>query len=88
MLENRLNTMGNRLSEKYKTIIINNQTCFVKDDGTVFSLELIRDFNSLVIGYADNLGDAKNYMFEDGDLFSIDMDENAMFDAMIAEIEA
>ena len=88
MLQNRLDIMGNRLSDKYKTTEINNQTCFIKDDGTIFNLELIRELNSLVIGYADSLSDAKNYMFEDGDLFPIDMNEDAMFDAMISEIES
>ncbi len=88
MLENRLNTIGNKLSEKYRTTTINGEKFFIKEDGSVFNVERIPDFNSLVIGYAANISEARNWMLEDGDLFPEDMEVDELLEAMIQEIES
>lgn len=81
--------MENRLKKRYKTLTINDENCFLTEDGTILHLTGLKDFNAIVIEYALSEEEAKKNMFEDGDLFYLDeMNEEQMFGAMIEEITA
>lgn len=86
----RKEILNKRLAHKFECITINETTCFLLKSGEVCRLESLgEEFNALVIEYADNLDLAKRNIFgEDGDLFYMDeLDEDAMYNAMIQEIE-
>lgn len=62
---------------------------FLTEDGRVFFLTGIRDYNAVVVEYAESLAEASVNRFEDGDLFFIDdLPEEEMLSAIISEIEA
>ena len=77
------------LRKLYKADVINGTECFFLPSGTIIHLESMGDeFNAIVVGYADNLAEAKNNRFEDGDLFYMDeLNEEDMLKAIIKEIE-
>lgn len=69
--------------------MINDESCFLTEDGTIIHLTGLKAFNAIVIEYASSEEEAKKNMFEDGDLFYMDeMDEEQMFNAMVEEISA
>lgn len=86
----RKEILNERLAQHYENTIINGDICFLLSDGSVCRLDSMGDeCNALVIEYADSLDMAKKNMFgEDGDLFFMDeLDEDAMFRAMIEEMD-
>lgn len=86
----RIDRLNERLSERYESATINGTKCFLMKDGGICRLDSIgREYNALVIEYADSFELAKKNIFgEDGGLFYLDeMDEDEMFKAMIREIE-
>lgn len=77
-----LEKVENKFSNDYETIYVNGQKCFRSLNGTVFYFIVLNAFKSLVIEYANNIQEAKNNIFEDGDQFDISQD----FDALILDI--
>ena len=75
------------LSKKYKKIGIDNKDCFKLDDGTIFKLSLLKDFNAFVVEYAMNDEDALNNLFEDGDLIDFNLPIEEIIYLLIEEIE-
>ena len=82
------NRLINRLEIIYKTCDINGKKCFFRSDCSLFAVDYIGPFGSIVVEYADNVADAELNRFEDGDLFRIeDQDEEKLFQSIIREIE-
>lgn len=83
----RINSLEKRLQSIYEMRQINERLCFVRPDGSFFTLDSVLAFRSVVIEYADNESEARLNRFEDGDLFSIEeLNENAMFQAILHEV--
>ena len=77
-----------RLWEKLVPIKVNGLSCFYTPTGSVVVVDVMPGENAIVLGHADNLAEAELNRFEDGDRFYLDeMDEDAMFAAIIQEIE-
>ena len=68
----------------YETI--NNELFFQAPDGMVFTVEIFSHFSSLFLEWADSFEKAVGGR-EDGDLYSIDLSETDMLQAMLKEIE-
>ena len=85
----RIDDINERLKKKYKNIEINGTTTYLLEEGTVFRLDSIGEFNAIVIEYADDIESAKKGIFgEDGELFYMnDMNEEEMYEAIVEEIE-
>lgn len=84
----RLQGLENRLKSRFEQIEINGRNCFILGNDEIIHLTGLTSFNAIVIEYAESKDDADKNMFEDGDLFYLDeLDEDAMFEAMIREIE-
>lgn len=86
----RLENLEERLRKRYTKINlgIDNDVYFLLDNGEVIHLVARVPFEAIVIEHAENIEEAKKYMFEDGDLFYMDeFDEEQMFNEMIKEIE-
>jgi hypothetical protein len=66
----------------------NGRKAYIKKNGEVFCIDIIADYNSLVIEHAESLSRAELLELEDGDLFNIDEYSNlkVLFDALIKEI--
>lgn len=63
------------LSEKYESSNIKaplNFANYKKANGVIFHVEYFEIFNAIAGSYAENEQDAKNWMFEDGDLIYLD----------------
>lgn len=87
-IKERSKSLEIRFERVYEKMEIGEWTCFVRSDGSLFTLDYLLPYGALVIGYADNEAEAKLNRFEDGDLFYLeDMDEETMFEAMLREIE-
>jgi hypothetical protein len=78
--------LENRLKAEIKSEVIAERVCFKTLDGGYLRLDTIgADYNCVVIEYARDRRDAKNNVFEDGDLlFSEEMSEEEMI-ALIKE---
>lgn len=90
MRSKRKEILNERLTQRFESIMINGTPCFLLKSGEVCRLDSLgEEHNALVIEYADDLDLAKRNIFgEDGDLFYMDeLDEEAMYNAMIHEIE-
>lgn len=88
IMNERKSNLVQRLSMRFEQVRIRDNLCFRKKDGAIFFLTIFPGNNALVIEYAENFEDALLYRFEDGDRFYLeDMDEAAMFEAMLSEIE-
>lgn len=76
------------LRGRFESVQINGTECFILPAGTIIHLESMGDsYNAIVVGYANNMKEAKNNMFEDGDLFYMDeMSREEMLEAVIREI--
>ena len=85
----RAAALNARFSEQYKTIQVGPRAFFLGPDGaSLFALDYLGPYGALVIEYAESIDDARDNRLEDGDLFYLDeLDEEAMFQAMIQEIE-
>jgi len=83
----RIASLEKRLESIYEMRQINERLCFVRPDGSLFALDSVLVFSSIVIGYADDESAARINCFEDGDLFSMEeLDEDAMFQAILHEV--
>lgn len=78
-----------KLARLYDQTEINKQKLYVGENGFYFFLSVFpEEFNAIVIEYASNQEEAKNNIFEDGDLFYVDdFSKEEMLQAMIKEIE-
>lgn len=85
----RIEKLESRFEEKYELFSKpGEKKCFYVNDGEYFMVTGLVNFGSIVIEHALSKRDAERNMFEDGDLFYLDeLDEDAMFEAMIREIE-
>lgn len=85
--EERVDAIERRLAESFDREMVGGWNCFIRSDGSLFVLDAMFHRGALVIGYAENAQEALINRFEDGDLFYVeDMDEEAMFQAMLEEI--
>ena len=84
----RREALENRLSGLFEKRNINGMTCFARPDGSFFTLDCLISYGAVVVGYAESEDDAMLNRFEDGDLFYMeDMDEEAMYQSVLREIE-
>lgn len=51
-----------------------------------FKITYIDDFKAYVIEYANNYEEAKNNVFEDGDIYSMDLGENELIEKLKADL--
>jgi len=87
-IEDRITALNGRLAKIYQKRTVRDRKCFVREDGALFVLDYLLPYEAIVIEYAENESEAKLNRFEDGDLFYLaEMDEEAMFQAMLQEIE-
>lgn len=87
--KSRVEILNRRFSEKYYKMEIDGRPFFIPETESAFAFAL--DFlgdNALVLEYAETEDDLRANRLEDGDSFSMDMTEEAMYEAMIAEIES
>lgn len=85
----RAEALNSRFSERFKTIQVGSRAFFLGPDGaSLFALDYLGPYGALVIEYAPDYDEALAGRLEDGDLFFLDeLDEDAMFQAMLQEIE-
>lgn len=84
----RAEALNTRFAEQFKTIVVGSRSFFLGPDGvTLFALDYMDPYGALVIEYAEDYDEALTGRLEDGDLFYLDeLDEEAMFQAMLREI--
>lgn len=75
-----MNNLTHRLSCVFEELgfdktVLNNKELFLHKEN-YYIITYISKFRSFVIEYANNFQDAKNNVFEDGDIFSIDLTED------------
>lgn len=87
--KNRVEALKRRFSEKYYKMKIDGRYFFIPKTERVFAFAVgyIWD-DCLVLEYAETEDDLRANRLEDGDSFSMDMTEETMYEAMIAEIES
>lgn len=87
-IRHRAEALNNRFSEQFQTVQVGPRTFFLGPDGaSLFALDYLGPYGALVIEYAEDYDEALANRLEDGDLFYLDeMDEDAMFQAMLQEI--
>lgn len=84
----RMEIIKTKLSQKYNSININNEECFVLENGVVFHVVALGDgFDALVIEYSGSIEEYKRNNSEDGDLFFMNMESDEMLQNMNKEIE-
>lgn len=82
-IQNLLDQVEARFLNNYKPIDVNGNRCLVGPNGTIFYFVALIDFNTIIVEYADDINNAENGLFEDGDQFNINQD----FESLIAELE-
>lgn len=81
------NEIEKRIAKKENPALIENRACFETASGGFLRLDVIFG-NSIVIEYAENLKEAKNNRFEDGDIFSTEeYNEDKLVDIIERAIE-
>ena len=85
----RVEALNRRFSEKYYKMEIDGRPFFIPgtEGAFAFAVDFIGN-DALVLEYAETEDDLIVNRLEDGDSFSMDMTEDAMYEAMIAEIES
>ena len=83
-----LENLGIRLSKKYKAVIINDRQCFITPGGLIVEVVLLKPYQSVVVGYANDMEDAKKNLFEDGDMVDCNDTEDSIFMQICNEIDA
>ena len=88
-IKTRAEALKARFSERFQTVQVGPRSFFLGPDGaTLFAFDYLGPYGALVIEYAEDYDEAISGRLEDGDLFFLDeMDEDAMFQAMLQEIE-
>lgn len=64
------NKIEKRIAEEKKPTLVENRVCFKTVSGGFLRLDGIFG-DSIVIEFAENMREAKNNRFEDGDIFSL-----------------
>ncbi|MNB92655.1 hypothetical protein D3C75_397600 [compost metagenome] len=82
-IENEIIALLSELN--FKKAIINNSEVY-ESEGQYLKLTFLNKLKSYVIEYADSYDEAKKNLFEDGDLFSISMDEDELISKIRNEI--
>ncbi|MNV77785.1 hypothetical protein D3C71_1712350 [compost metagenome] len=82
-IENNIIALLSELN--FKKVIINNCEVY-ESEGQYLKLTFLNKLKSYVIEYADSYDEAKKNLFEDGDLFSISMDEDELISKIRNEI--
>ena len=87
-IKTRAEALNKRFSELFQTVQVGSRTFFLGPDGvSLFALDYLGPYGALVIEYAEDYDEARDNCLEDGDLFYLEeMDEDAMFQAMLREI--
>ena len=85
----RIEYLNRRFSETYYRMEIDGRSFFILENERVFAfaVDYIWD-DALVLEYAEIEDDLIVNRLEDGDSFSMYMSKDAMYEAMIAEIES
>lgn len=88
-IDERISKLELRMKERYEIAFdVLGKNCFKASDYEFFILTRMFWANAVVIEHADSEEEARKNRFEDGDLFYMDeLEEDAMFNAMIREIE-
>ena len=90
LLKERLTARKSRLTElfkeRYPSRMIENEMFFEAPNGGVFTVDIFFHFESIFLEWADSFEKASGGR-EDGDLYSIDLSEADMLQAMLKEIE-
>ena len=63
--------------------MIKDETCFISKQGVVFDFVILKELDSLIIEYADDIDAANKGIFYDGDQFDI----NQNFDSLVKEMK-
>ncbi|ABN53206.1 hypothetical protein M972_112765 [Acetivibrio thermocellus AD2] len=80
-IDNVLHDLG------FEVVEINgNKLYHNKNKGSYYRFTFIEAFRAYVIESASNYEEAKNNLFEDGDLFSIDVDEKDFVEKLRADL--
>lgn len=88
IIDERKKSLEELFVKQYEQIEVNHEKCFITSVGMIFMITALPSFEALVVEYADNLEDAKNNAYEDGDLFYInELSEFEMYEKMLMEIE-
>ncbi len=76
-----------KIAEKDRPAVIENRVCFETASGGFLRLDAIFG-DSIVIEFAENLKEARNNRFEDGDIFSLEeYNEDELVDIVKRAIE-
>lgn len=88
-IKTRADALNNRFAELFQTVQVGTRSFFLAPDGvSLFALDYLGPYGALVIEHAEDYDEALADRLEDGDLFYLDdMDEEAMFQAMLREIQ-
>ena len=81
-IQSLLDQVEARFLNYYDPIEINGNRYLIGPNGTIFYFVALIDFGTIIVEYANNINDAKNNLFEDGDQFDI----NQNFESLIAEL--
>jgi len=69
----------------FEVVIIDGKNVY-HHEGSYYKFTYINQFEGYVVEYADNYEDAKNNVFEDGDIYSIDLNENELAEKIKADL--
>ena len=84
----RVESLRNRLAEKYELCEVKGKKCFRSDADNYFWPFLFVEWGAVAVEHARGIRDALLSRFEDGDLFYLDeMDDDALLAAVLQEIE-
>lgn len=86
LLTERKCFLDNLLKNRFPHKTVNNELFFQAPGGMVFTVGIFSHFRSLFLEWADSFENAVGGR-EDGDLYSIDLPEENMLQAMLKEIE-
>ena len=83
----RMDALNARFAERFRTVQIGHRTFFLLSDGSsLVALDYLGPYGALVPEFAADYDEAAANYLEDGDLYYLDeMDEDAMFQAMLQE---
>ncbi|MDD5927299.1 MAG: hypothetical protein PUD12_03785 [Firmicutes bacterium] len=87
MIDERLSLLELSLKHEFEQIEINGEKCYKTSSNEIFTLTPLYSYNAIVIEYADDIEKAKANLYEDGDMFSMELyKEKDMLKAMLQEI--
>lgn len=71
-LQKKIEVVEKVLKTKFDQKVINDRLFFVSEEGNLFSLDFICEYNAIVVEHANNQYDAEKNCLEDGDLFYVE----------------